>query len=106
MNKCIEKFFSVLNELSLEKFFVLTAVIFGFLYIIFIPPFQNVDENTHYFRVINIATNFGALEKMDNLVGANLPEKYVKYARNYDYLIKNINAKVNVCVGGLSLIHI
>jgi len=96
----LEKIGNAFFNLAIQKYFLIIAFCIGFLYLIFIPPFQNVDESHHYYRIIGIA-NGAKIEESGGTVGAYLPEKYKKYGVSYDYLIKNIDAKISFVKKGV-----
>ena len=56
------------------KFFIFTALIFGSLYALIVPPFQVPDEFNHFYRSWQITEGgITAIRTSDNRVGAELP---------------------------------
>ncbi len=90
-------------EQKIEKIFVFIALIFGFLYVFILPPFQSVDEGNHFFRAYQISEgkfvskNFETKEALNvnNQIGDYLPSSLLNYHNKYTCFIKNINKKQN-----------
>ena len=84
-----------IKELPVEKVFLFVALLFGFLYVFILPPFQSVDEASHFYRGYEIVTNKLVPQKNNGRVGDYLPSSLREFSSQYDYLIKNIDAKVS-----------
>ena len=87
-----EKLFNI----SIEKIFVIIALIFGFLYTIILPPFQSVDEASHFFRAYRISEGHFKAKQINNTVGDYLPTALYTYYQKYQPMIKNIDNKTNL----------
>lgn len=44
-----------LEKLRPEKYFLVTTIIFGFVFMLLIPPFQTPDENIHLYRAYEVS---------------------------------------------------
>lgn len=84
------------NKLPVERFFLFTALIFGLIYVFILPPFQSVDEANHFYRSYEIASGEYVSKNQHGEVGNYLPSSINTFANSYEYLIKNIDAKVNL----------
>ncbi len=51
--------------MRVEKIFVILATIFGLILIIVTPPFQNPDENKHFFRTYQISQGIFLAQRGD-----------------------------------------
>lgn len=85
-----------IKELPVEKFFLVIALFFGLLYVFILPPFQSVDEASHFYRGYEIATNKFVPQKTKGRLGDWLPASLKAFSSNYDYLIKNVDAKTSI----------
>lgn len=86
----------MIKKLSVEKLFIIIALFFGFLYLILLPPFQSVDENTHFYRSYEILQGNIVSKKINTKVGNYLPTSLEKLALDYSFLIKNVDKKINI----------
>ncbi|MFA7659109.1 MAG: DUF2142 domain-containing protein [Candidatus Gastranaerophilaceae bacterium] len=86
----------MIKQISIEKFFIYIALIFGCLYVFLLPPFQSVDEASHFYRSYGIISNKLTAENIDGKIGDYLPKSLETVASGYDYLIKNIDAKTDL----------
>lgn len=69
----------MLNNIKIEKIFVYLAVIFGFIFIMIIPPFQSPDEDSHFKKAYVVSRgDFFPIEK-DNKLGYYLSDDMVNY---------------------------
>ena len=82
-----------------ERFFILTAAVFGILYALIVPPFQAPDEFNHFYRSWQIADNF-TVEKdsfgerngltgkktADNRLGDSLPTSLLTISEPFTHL--------------------
>ena len=91
----LKRIYNFAENLALEKFFVLASFLVGLLYVLLVPPFQNVDEPQHYYRVLGVLEQ-SVVQNNNGVVGANLAQKYIDYVEDYNYLIKNIDKKVDL----------
>lgn len=80
--------------ISIEKFFLYVALVFGLLYVFILPPFQSVDENTHFYRGYEIASGRFIAQKVNHETGDYLPSSLSELSSKYSFLVKNIDAKV------------
>jgi len=85
-----------LLNIQIEKIFVIIALVFGFLYTIILPPFQSVDEASHFFRAYQISEGNFKAKYIDNKVGDYLPSALYTYYQKYNLMIKNIDNKTNL----------
>ena len=75
-----------------ERFFILTAAVFGILYALIVPPFQAPDEFNHFYRSWQIADNFtevGGLtgkKTADNRLGDSLPTSLLTISEPFTHL--------------------
>lgn len=79
-----------LDKLAPSSFFIFTATLFGFLFLILTPPFQGGDEPLHFYRAYQIS-NFNLIvdKNEGNDSGGNLPfslQTTVMYATNNSQL--------------------
>lgn len=84
------------KTLQIEKVFVFLSLIFGFLYVILLPPFQSPDEAAHFYRSYEIASGHVIPKNIHNQIGDYLPESLEALSSKYEYLCRNINAKSNI----------
>lgn len=83
-------------NLSIEKIFVLLAILFGILYVFILPPFQSVDEGMHFFRTYQISEGHLTAKKIDGKVGDEIPSSLSDFYDKYVPFIKNIDKKTNL----------
>lgn len=83
----------MLKSLSIEKFFLLTALIFGILYVFILPPFQSVDEGMHFYRTYQISEGKFLAENVNGITGDELPVSLSNFYNMYTPFIKNIDKK-------------
>lgn len=86
----------MIGKFSYEKFFLFISLIFGFLYILILPPFQSVDEANHFFRGYELLSGKMTALKTNNFLGDYLPVSLDELASRYSFLIKNNNAKITL----------
>lgn len=55
------------------KFFILTAAVFGTLFILITPPFEAPDEPVHFFRAYQVSTLNLSVDKVGSTYGGELP---------------------------------
>lgn len=82
-------------DLSAQKFFLYTALIFGLLYVFILPPFQSVDEQAHFYRGYEITSGKFIAQKVNNETGDYLPSSLNELSSKYSFLVKNIDAKID-----------
>lgn len=85
-----------IKKTPVEKVFLLISLVFGFLYMFILPPFQSVDEASHFFRGYEIASGKFLAQKIGENTGDYLPVSLSKLESDYTFLIKNIDNKLNV----------
>lgn len=56
-----------------ERFFLFAALIAGGLFVILVPPFQNPDEDVHFYRAYQISRGELISPKVGNTTGSRLP---------------------------------
>ena len=83
-------------NLSVEKIFVIIALFFGLMYSLILPPFQSVDETTHFFRAYQITEGHFLATQKDGQTGDYLPKAISTYYEKYIPLIKNVDKKVSL----------
>ena len=83
-------------NLSIEKIFVLLAILFGILYVFILPPFQSVDEGMNFFRTNKISEGHLTAKKIDGKVGDEIPSSLSDFYDKYVPFIKNIDKKTNL----------
>lgn len=86
----------MIKDFSLERLFVLIALIFGLLYVFILPPFQSVDEGMHFFRTYQISEGNFLAKKIDGKVGDEIPLSLSDFYDMYTPFIKNIDKKTNL----------
>lgn len=84
----------MLKNISVEKFFLLVSLVFGLIYVIILPPFQSVDEASHFYRSYEISSNKIVPQKVNSELGDYLPLSLISLVKDYDFLIKHIDKKV------------
>lgn len=85
----------MLKDFSVEKIFVFLSIVFGLLYVILLPPFQSVDEASHFFRGFEIANAKFISSKIENQTGRYLPQSLSLLSSKFNYLIKDIDKKTS-----------
>lgn len=85
----------VIKDLAIEKIFLLLAALFGFLYVFILPPFQSVDENTHFYRAYQISQGSFVSKNINTQIGDELPSSLSNFFNNHMRLIRNIDEKMN-----------
>jgi uncharacterized membrane protein len=71
MKEKIRRYILGLNPVN---FFVITAGLFGLLFILITPPLQGADETVHFLRAYQVATFNAVSDKSGEEVGGVLPE--------------------------------
>ena len=85
----------MIKEIAIEKVFLFISLVFGLIYVLILPPFQSVDEASHFYRGYSIVLNKPIAKNVKGQIGEYLPTSLQKLASNYDFLIKNTDAKIN-----------
>lgn len=85
----------MIKEISVEKVFLFISLIFGLIYVFILPPFQSVDEASHFYRGYEIISNKPVPQKVGSVSGDYLPSSLEKLVSKYNFLIKNIDAKIS-----------
>lgn len=84
----------MIREIAVEKFFVIVSLIFGFIYVFILPPFQSVDEASHFYRGYSIINKELLAKKSNGEAGDYLPASLKKLTSKYDFLIKKVDNKI------------
>lgn len=84
----------MIKDISVEKFFLIISLIFGFIYVFILPPFQSVDEASHFYRGYEIVNGSFSAKKVNKSVGDYLPSSLKELVSKYDILIKNVDKKI------------
>ena len=91
--------YSEYKKLKLEKIFLVSLLIIGVSYFIFLPPMEVPDEGAHYIRAYEISKGFMTYNKtVTNQIGNYLPvEVGISSARitSYSELIDKFNIKTS-----------
>ena len=82
-------------RVSVEKVFVIFALLFGMLYAIITPPFQSVDEANHFLRSYAITEGQIVSTKQDTAVGSVLPASLFQLVKKFQYLEKDITKQTS-----------
>src|SRR5574344_959602 len=82
------------EKFSVEKRFLFIALIFGVLYIFILPPFQSVDESSHFYRNYEISSGNFFAHTQNGFAGDILPLSLENLSSKYNFLIKNIDKKI------------
>lgn len=85
----------MIKEIAIEKVFLFISLVFGLIYVLILPPFQSVDEASHFYRGYSIIQNEPIAQNLHGKIGAYLPSSLQKLASGYDFLIKNTDARIN-----------
>lgn len=83
------------KDWTIEKIFLLLAVVFGFLYVFILPPFQSVDENMHFFRAYQISQGKFLAHNLNGKIGDIIPSSLSAFYDDYFPFIKNIDKKLD-----------
>ena len=78
-----------------QRFFLLTALFFGTIYALLVPPFQSPDEFNHFYRSWQIAEG-GAIGKktVDNRLGDSLPKSLLSISEPFLRLPFNFEQRI------------
>ncbi len=82
-------------RVSVEKVFVIFALLFGMLYAIITPPFQSVDEANHFLRSYAITEGQIVSTKQNTAVGSVLPASLLELVKKFQYLEKDITKQTS-----------
>lgn len=85
-----------MKDLSVEKVFLFISLVFGLLYVFILPPFQSVDEASHFYRGYEIISGKLVAQKVNGQVGEYLPSSLDELASKYNFLIRNVDEKISV----------
>ncbi len=83
-----------MQQCAFRRFFLGTALVFGLLYALLVPPFQSPDETAHFYRTAHLASgHLMAISTTDMRLGGSLPKSlqliYQPFAGlRYDYEAK------------------
>jgi len=79
-----------------QRLFLITALVFGLLYIFIVPPFQVPDEGHHLYRAYHIAEGHGFGEQtVDNRFGGEMSKNLIELERSYRYLRYDYEARMD-----------
>jgi uncharacterized membrane protein len=90
------KFF---NNVHPHKFFMVTATLFGILFLFITPPFQTPDEPIHFYRAYQITQGNFVVDQKGQAAGNFLPSSLretVDYTDTQPTLRANSNVKYNI----------
>jgi uncharacterized membrane protein len=75
------------KHLTINRYFILTATLFGCFYLCFVPPFQSPDEFNHFYRAWQISEGALTGEKTnDNRLGDSLPVSLLVISKPFQSL--------------------
>lgn len=94
-NTLYQEKMTVQLRVSVEKVFVIFALLFGMLYAIITPPFQSVDEANHFLRSYAITEGQIVSTKQDTAVGSVLPASLLQLVKKFQYLEKDITKQTS-----------
>jgi uncharacterized membrane protein len=64
-----------MQQCAFRRFFLGTALVFGLLYALLVPPFQSPDETAHFYRTAHLASgHLMAVSTTDMRLGGYLPK--------------------------------
>lgn len=79
-----------------EKFFLITALVSGFLFISLVPPFQAPDEFNHFYKSYAISEgHFSSTKTKDNRLGDTIPESLTELADIFSNVKFNYDSTVS-----------
>lgn len=88
--------FQFLKTIKAHQFFLITAFLFGGIFLFLVPPFQAPDEVGHYYKAYHITEGYLLGETLnDNRLGGHLPKSIFKITEPLRYLRHNPSAKVH-----------
>lgn len=67
-----------LNRLSPVRFFTITALIFGSLFLLLTPPFQTPDEPVHFYRSYQVSEGIFSVQQHGDKAGGELPSSLLQ----------------------------
>jgi len=77
-----------------HRYFLISALFFGLIYIFIVPPFQVPDEGHHFYRAYHIAEGHWFGEKTpDQRFGGELPASLIELERGCRYLRYDYEAR-------------
>lgn len=94
-----------------HRIFLCTASVMGFLFLILIPPFQNPDEDVHFYRAYQVASLNLVSDKTTDATGGHMPRsirwtyllndmsidnRSIKLSKDSKYNIDNINVSMEM----------
>lgn len=86
----------MIKNIEIEKFFLYVSLFFGLIYVLILPPFQSVDEASHYYRGYSVISGNFHDVKVKGQVGNYLPSSLIELSNKFTYLIKNVDNKVSL----------
>ena len=86
---------TISDNLPIESIFLIISIIFGFLFIFLIPPFQGNDEVNHFSRAFQLSRCRFISQKSNDKVGDHLPSSIVSLfeTSRYEPIRKNRNLR-------------
>ena len=75
-------------------FFSVIASIFGLIFVFIMPPYQNIDEPSHFYRSYQLSQGVIIGENADGVTGGTLPESVSESAKKYSYLFSAYDQKI------------
>jgi uncharacterized membrane protein len=85
-----------LQNIEVEKLFLIIGLIFGFAFLVINPPFQVCDENTHFYKVLYLTDGNFLPEKVDGNYGVYIPESATKSVNIFISLLFHPENKINI----------
>lgn len=79
-----------------RKWFLFTALLFGLVYALLVPPFQAPDETSHFFRAFHLSEgHLMGITTADNRLGGYLPASLQAVYRPFAGLRYNYSARIS-----------
>lgn len=78
-----------------ELYFTFITAVFGLIFVFLIPPFQNIDEPSHFYRAFQLSRGDIYGMRQDGKTGDYLPKGLVDSFQDYGYLIFNYGQKTH-----------
>ena len=76
---------SNVKTVRVEKVFVILGIIFGLMLIIVTPPFQNPDENKHFFRTYQISQGIFLAQRGDGeMLGVRASQELIDLVNSFE----------------------
>lgn len=78
------------NTIRPERFFIVTALLFGSLYILLTPPLQVPDEINHFYRAYQVSLGNFTATRTSNRLGGELPVALGDFTKVWERIIGDI----------------